>query len=102
MRFQKANFSDYLNAAPVPEPADEGTDGPEAAPAIPETVVAAPNPYDALEADAVAARLESLCAARRTASGEDAQRPASSPSPAPQHYDLIPPSRGRKRRSRSS
>ena len=102
MRFQKANYSDYLKAAPVPEPSVEETDGAEIAPAIPETVAAAPNPYDSLEADDVAARLESLCAAQRTVSSEDARRPASSPSPAPQHYDLLPPSRGRKRRSRSS
>ena len=87
MRFQKTNFSDYLK---VPEPV----------PAEPELSTAAPEADDLVDAETVAEQLESLLAASRAA-GSETPAAASSPVPADPAYDLLPASRGRKRRTRS-
>jgi hypothetical protein len=91
MRFQKTNFSDYLKA---PEPASSE----------PELTTAAPETGDLLDAERVAEQLESLLAANRVAGSETpaaAAPPPALPSPADPAYDLLPASRGRKRRTRS-
>jgi hypothetical protein len=95
MRFQKTNFSDYLK---VPEPV----------PAEPELAAAAPETGDLLDAETVAEQLESLLAASRATGSEtpaaaspSPSPPPSSPVPADPAYDLLPASRGRKRRTRS-
>jgi hypothetical protein len=104
MRFQKANYSDYLKAAPAPEPSASDRDGDERAPAVPAATAAPSDPYGLLDATDVAERLESLCAARRVADGPDAETfvaaPAPAPAPASQEYDLLPKSRARRRRIR--
>ena len=91
MRFQKTNFSDYLKA---PEPVSSES----------ELAAAAPETDDLLDAETVAEQLESLLAASRAAGPETpaaASPPPSSPVPADPAYDLLPASRGRKRRTRS-
>lgn len=102
MRFQKANYSDYLKAAPAPEPSPSDRDGDERAPAVPATTAAPSDPYELLDAAAVAERLETLCAARRATDSGSAETSASAPSQAATGYDLLPASRSRKRRTRSS
>jgi hypothetical protein len=90
MRFQKTNFSDYLKA---PEPTPPMS-----------ALTAAPEPDDLLDAESVAEQLESLLAANRAAGSETpatAAPPPALPSPADPAYDLLPVSRGRKRRTRS-
>jgi hypothetical protein len=105
MRFQKASYSDYLQAAPTPEPSPADQDGDLHAPAPPELAAARTDPYDLLDAADIAERLESLCAARRTA---DRENPAvyasaqSAPSATTPGYDLLPEPKTRRRRGRAS
>lgn len=94
MRFQKTNFSDYLKA---PEPVSSES----------ELTATARETGDLLDAETVAEQLESLLAASRAAGSEtpaatSAASPPPSPSPPNPAYDLLPASRGRKRRTRSS